>query len=223
MEMKKLIKCTAPIFIATLIILPVSPSISALANETSEISEGINATEKTIETEALVVEEISNDEYQVLDKETNETTSIEFSKNHMQSTITNPDGTIDTMIKKDNLIYLNGEVIGEEVKEESRQLLKASAYKYVTTFKTKMSLKKTSASIAVSLAGLLGGPVGVFSTVAGMLLTLKSYAPSKEVYIKIKQYYNSYSREIKNDYSIYKKSNYTGLLKTFTHKYRPYG
>ncbi|EQC0624943.1 hypothetical protein D3H28_002830, partial [Listeria monocytogenes] len=164
-----------------------------------------------------------NDEYQVLDKETNETTSIEFSKNHMQSTITNPDGTIDTMIKKDNLIYLNGEVIGEEVKEESRQLLKASAYKYVTTFKTKMSLKKTSASIAVSLAGLLGGPVGVFSTVAGMLLTLKSYAPSKEVYIKIKQYYNSYSREIKNDYSIYKKSNYTGLLKTFTHKYRPYG
>ncbi|KAH0825458.1 hypothetical protein CFSAN002345_001049 [Listeria monocytogenes CFSAN002345] len=34
MEMKKLIKCTAPIFIATLIILPVSPSISALANET---------------------------------------------------------------------------------------------------------------------------------------------------------------------------------------------
>nr|WP_280640905.1 hypothetical protein [Listeria monocytogenes] len=178
---------------------------------------------KTIETEELVVEEISNDEYQVLDKETNETTSIEFSKNHMQSTITNPDGTIDTMIKKDNLIYLNGEVIGEEVKEESRQLLKASAYKYVTTFKTKMSLKKTSASIAVSLAGLLGGPVGVFSTVAGMLLTLKSYAPSKEVYIKIKQYYNSYSREIKNDYSIYKKSNYTGLLKTFTHKYRPYG
>ncbi|EBF5152415.1 MULTISPECIES: hypothetical protein [Listeria] len=222
MEMKKMIKCTAPIFITTLIILTVSPSISALANETSEINEGINATEKTIETEELVVEEISKDEYQVLDKETDETTSIEFSKDHTQSTITNPDGTIDTMIKKDNLIYLNGEVIGEEVKEESSPLLRAT-YKYVTTFKTKMSLKKTSASIAVSLAGLLGGPVGVFSTIAGILLTLKSYAPSKEVYIKIKQYYNSYAREIKNDYSMYKNSNYTGLLKSFTHKYRPYG
>ncbi|WP_260443006.1 hypothetical protein [Listeria innocua] len=102
MEMKKMIKCTAPIFITTLIILTVSPSISALANETSEINEGINATEKTIETEELVVEEISKDEYQVLDKETDETTSIEFSKDHTQSTITNPDGTIDTMIKKDN-------------------------------------------------------------------------------------------------------------------------
>lgn len=217
--MKKLIKCMAPLFIATLISLTVSPSMTALAAETN----GNNNTGNIVETEDYVVEQVSKDAYQVLDRETNEKSTVEYSKDYNKSTITNPDGTVDTMIKKDNLIYLNGEVIGEEVKEESRPLLKASAYKYVTTYKTKMSLQKTSASLGVSLAGLLGGPVGAFSSIAGILLTLKSYAPKKEVYIKIKQYYNSYSREIKNDYSIYKNSNYTGLIKTYTHKFRPYG
>ncbi|CAB3439621.1 TPA: hypothetical protein ACGYI6_002986 [Listeria monocytogenes] len=224
--MKKLIKCMAPIFIATLIILTISPSITAAASETTVRGgneEEVNVTSNTIESDGLLVKQVSNDEYQVLDKESDEKSSIKFSKDHNKSTITNPDGTTDTMVKKDNLIYLNGEIIGEEIKEEAKPLLKASGFKYVTTFKTKMSLKKTSASIALSLAGLLGGPVGTFTSIAGMLLSLKSYAPQKEVYIKIKQYYNSYSREIKNDYSIYKKSNYTGLIKTYTHKYRPYG
>ncbi|MBC1629076.1 hypothetical protein HB952_14695, partial [Listeria welshimeri] len=160
--------------------------MTALAAETN----GNNNTGNIVETEDYVVEQVSKDAYQVLDRETNEKSTVEYSKDYNKSTITNPDGTVDTMIKKDNLIYLNGEVIGEEVKEESRPLLKASAYKYVTTYKTKMSLQKTSASLGVSLAGLLGGPVGAFSSIAGILLTLKSYAPKKEVYIKIKQYYN---------------------------------
>ncbi len=89
--------------------------------------------------------------------------------------------------------------------------------------KTKLSLYKTSASLAISLAGMLGGKVGSFTGFAGMILTLRSYAPKKDVYIKIKRYYNRYTREIKNDYLVYKNSNYTGLLKTYTHRYRPYG
>lgn len=70
---------------------------------------------------------------------------------------------------------------------------------------------------------MLGGKVGSFTGFAGMILTLRSYAPKKDVYIKIKRYYNRYTREIKNDYLVYKNSNYTGLLKTYTHRYRPYG
>ncbi|WP_271002062.1 hypothetical protein [Listeria seeligeri] len=224
--MKKTIRFMSPLFIATIVILTVSPSITASASETTMIGkngEEVKVTGNTIESDELLVEQVSNDKYQVLDKESNETSSIEFSKNHTKAIITNPDGTVDTMVKKNNLIYLNGEIIGEEIKEETRPLLKATSYKYVKTFKTKMSLQKTSASLALSLAGFLGGPVGAFTSIAGTLLTLKSYAPKKEVYIKIKQYYNSYLREIKNDYSIYKKSNYTGLIKTYTHKYRPYG
>lgn len=53
-------------------------------------------------------------------------------------------------------------------------------------FKIKMLLKKISVFIVVLLVGLFGGFVGVFSIVVGMLLILKFYVLSKEVYIKIK-------------------------------------
>ncbi len=218
MKKKKVLTLLVSIFFITTTITPSLVCASDGSND--EIMGGI------AEIGELKIKEINENVFVVEDRESNEKSTISFSPDFTKAEIVNSDKTIDRLIKKDGKIYLNNEVIGEiviEKEEEKRPLLKATSYKYVTTFKTKMSIQKTSASIGIGLAGLVGGPIGAFSTVAGIVSGLKSLTTQKEVYIKIKQYYNAGLREIKNDYFFYKKSNYTSLIKTYSHKYRPYG
>ncbi|WP_239254642.1 hypothetical protein [Listeria ilorinensis] len=99
-------------------------------------------------------------------------------------------------------------------------MLKAGSntFKYVTTFKTKASIYRNTASNAATIAGLVGGPVGAFTTIVGIISGFRSYG-LKEVYIKIDQYYNSYTHYVKNYFYFYKKSNYTSLIKSTTESF----
>lgn len=132
------------------------------------------------------------------------------------------------ILTKDALgsIYLNGEMYAEKVYEPENNdsqpnMLRRAAggYKYVTTYKTKQSVYRTTGATAAALAGLVGGPVGYFLAAAGIIENFRNYG-IKEVYIKITQYYNKYTHMVRNKMSFYKKSNYTGLIRTYTRTYR---
>lgn len=175
----------------------------------------------------------------VNNKNTKTSDKIVFNEKDKSATIYNSNGEVQYIYTdKNGNILFNGEIIIEKVVEKniddnlSRPMTRANitggggssnnkGYKYITTFKTRKSLYENSANIAIGLIGLIPG-IGTVATIAGIITGVKSYV-SKEVYIKVVQYGNTYARMLKNEIYFYKNSNYTGLIKKHTTYSRMFG
>lgn len=196
--------------------LPFSPNITNQV-QASEIPSAVADT--TLLTDDYTVKQVGTTIKVTSDSEYTKTTVV--FKNDYQSATVYEDNGVTYQVTEDDTgnILVNGDIFLE--KEQSQpNLLKASSnsnsFKYVTTFKTKKSAYAKSGGLGIAAAGLLGGPAGAIATIAGIIASLGSFAKNNEVYIKIEQYYNSYTHMVRNKYYFYKKSNYTGLLKSYT-------
>lgn len=187
----------------------------------------------------IEVSMLTKDTLIVSNKNTNTSDKIIFNEKNKSATIYNSNGEIQYIYtdKNGNIVF-NGEIIIEKVVEKnidnnfSRPMPRANitggggsssnkGYKYITTYKTRKSLYENSANIAIGLIGLIPG-LGTVSTIVGFINGAKSYV-SNEVYIKVVQYGNTYTRMLKNEIYLYKNSNYTGLIKKHTTYSRMFG
>lgn len=163
-------------------------------------------------------------------KVTNELEEVETTvifKNNYQSAVIEERNEKQQLLKNSTSNLITGKNLFLETKQSKSNLRKITSnsnrFKYVTTFRTKKSAYRKSGSLGVAAASFLGGPAGTIATIAGVIASLGSFAKSNEVYIKIIQYYNPYTHIVRNKYYFYKKSNYTGFLKSSTSEQRLFG
>ncbi|MBC1358747.1 hypothetical protein [Listeria booriae] len=185
-----------------------------------QASETPNTESVTLDSDSYIIEQQGNT-IKVTSASDDSETKVVFKNDYQSATVYEDGLTYEVTQDAAGSILVNGNMFLE--KEESQpKLLKATSnsYKYVTTFKTKKSAYTKSGGLGIAAAGLLGGPAGTIATIAGIITSLGSFAKSNEIYIKIVQYYNSYTHMVRNTYYFYKNSNYTGLLKSYTAEQR---
>lgn len=222
--MKKFLTTTLLLtIISSLIATPTITKAGNLQNSyiesTSNIKRNIEENE-SLDSKIDVIAYTENS-LEIKDKTNNEITRIIYNKNRTEAKIYNSNGQVDILIKdENNNIYLNNELILETIIEKN-QLNTRNSWQYITTFRTKASYyKSTASSITSAIIGMIPGFSGA-ATIAGVAMGIVS-SVQPEVFIEIKQYFNKSTRFVKNETRYLRNSNYTGLIKTSTHEYRIY-
>lgn len=99
-----------------------------------------------------------------------------------------------------------------------KKLFASNGYEYVTTYYTCTDVQAGAGAIGVALIGLVPG-MGVPAALISILAGCKAMV-SDNVYMKVKQYYNENTHYIKNVVYLYKNSDYTGYLDSYTETHK---
>jgi len=126
-----------------------------------------------------------------------------------------PDGRVSVLTKaEDENIYRDGKLYLEKDARNFPSTCSIPAgYERANTYRTKQSVYGDVASIALSIISLIGGPIGVASGIAGIIVSLKGMVEN-EVYIEITQYVHKSIYKYYNVTRFYRDSAYTDLIKT---------
>lgn len=126
-----------------------------------------------------------------------------------------PDGRVSVLTKaEDENIYRDGKLYLEKYARNFPLTCSIPAgYERANTYRTKQSVYGDVASIALSIISLIGGPIGVASGIAGIIVSLKGMVEN-EVYIEITQYVHKRIYKYYNVTRFYRDSAYTDLIKT---------
>lgn len=168
----------------------------------------------------------SNDTLIIKNETTGETALIIYTNNHSSAIITDFDGSRHYAYTDYNgNICLDGKIVIKKLKDTSAEnskskiFLQASdGYEYVTTYYTSTDVQAGAGAIGLALIGLVPGmaiPAALISVLAGYKAMV-----TDNVYMKVKQYYNENTHYIKNVVYMYKYSDYTGYLGSYTETHK---
>lgn len=164
----------------------------------------------------------------VTDEETQEKVSLTYSNNEKTEGIyVDTDGTQKQYYRDpQGNIYLDGikviEVVQPNFNRANKDNVSAASgqWTHFNTYRTTQSLQLSVHSLSLAIVGLIPGIgqlswfFGVPSVISGIQALARS---QNEIYIEIKQYHSSDYRQIKDEISLFKNSNYTGLIERREH------
>jgi hypothetical protein len=157
---------------------------------------------------------------------TDEIATITYTNNFTSAIIQDFDGSEHHAYTDSNgNICLDGQIV---IKKESTNssynnlnstssLKSSNSYKYVTTYYTSTDVQAGAGGIGLALVGLVPG-MTVPAALIGLLASYQAMV-SDNVYMKVKQYYNDFNHNIRNIIYMYKNSDYTGYLGTYTEEH----
>lgn len=180
-------------------------------NFSNYITNGINKNKKLKELVKNPI--ISNNKITFTNGKTGKLTKIVYNENKTKATIYES-RQASTLVKDDNgNIYLNGKLLIEVIKSNNHKNngITLDENEYVTTYRTQSSYASNSATIAMGIMGLIGGPFGTALDIAGIAYGFMSYSQTN-VYIEIDQFYETSTHTITDYCYYYKNSDYTGYL-----------
>ncbi len=172
----------------------------------------------------------TEDSITLTDTSTGATASIIYTNNFTSAIIKDFDGSEHYGYTDSNgNICLDGQIVIRKISTinstnglNSASLVSSSnGYTYVTTYYTSADVQAGAGAIALALVGLVPGmsvPAALISVLAGYQAMV-----ADNVYMKVKQYYNESTHYIKNIVYMYKNSDYTGYLGSYTEEHKLFG